>query len=84
MIIKEKRKGVCLWGRFLGGGGGGGGGGYVGDTKQRFIKRGSAPWANPFMLLYSIFDKKGTPSVYFLSTNGSLFTYLESLELCIP
>ena len=63
---------------------GGGRGGYVGDTKQRFIKRGSAPWANPFMLLYSIFDKKGTPSVYFLSTNGSLFTYLESLELCIP
>ena len=37
----------------------------------------------PLTLLYTIFHEKGTPFVYLLLTNGTLFT-ITSLELCIP
>ena len=36
------------------------------------------PEVQPLTLLYTIYDRKGTPFVYFLSfaTNGTPFTYL--------
>ena len=54
-----------------GGGGGGGGGG----TQLRFIQEGPAPRFN-HLLIYTIFDRKWTPFVYPLLTNGAPFTYL--------
>ena len=34
------------------------------------------PKAQPLTLLYTSFDRKGTPFVYHLLTNGTPFTYL--------
>ena len=52
----------------------GGGGG----TQKSFIREGSAPRSNslPSYIIFSIFDRKYTPIVYFLLTKGSPFIYL--------
>ena len=42
------------------------------------------PKVQPLTLLYTIFDKKGTPFVYLLLTNCIPSTYLVSLEICNP
>ena len=42
------------------------------------------PKVQPLTLLYTIFDKKGTPFVYLLLTNCIPSTYLVSLEILIP
>ena len=34
------------------------------------------PKVQPFTLLYTTFGRKGTPFVYLLLTNGTIFTYL--------
>ena len=36
----------------------------------------ASPRGPTLTLLYTIFHKKGTPFVYLLLTNGTLFTYL--------
>ena len=53
-------------------GGEGGGGGSHGS----FIRRGSAPGTNPLPFVCTILDRKGTPFVYPVMTNGTPFTYL--------
>ena len=47
-----------------------------GGTEQNFVRGGSALSYNPLTILHTIFDRKGTPFVYFLLTNGTPFTYL--------
>ena len=47
-------------------------------AQQSLIWGGGAlrPEVQPLTLLYTIFDYKGTPFVYLLLTNDTLFTYL--------
>ena len=51
---------------------GGGGGG----TQQLFIQGGSTPRSNPLPFYIPFFAEKGTPFIYLLLTNVTLFTYL--------
>ena len=53
-------------------GGGGGGGGPPPPPPPPPPR----PEVQPLILLYTIFDYKGTPFVYLLLTNDTLFTYL--------
>ena len=46
-----------------------------GNTKQNFMRGGFVPWSNPFnTLLYAVFDRKSTPFLYLILTNGTSFT----------
>ena len=52
---------------------------------NQVLSGGLHPKVQPLTLLYTIFDRRGTPFVYrLLLTNGAPFTYMPSLELCIP
>ena len=57
---------------------GGGGGRY----SKRFYTGRLRPEVQLFIVLHTIFDREGTPFIYLLLTNGTLFQIL-SLELCI-
>ena len=54
-----------------------------GGTQTKFYTGRLYPKVHPLTLLKTIFDRKGTPVVYLLLNNGTLFTYL-SLEHWIP
>ena len=60
---------------------GGGGEGYL---LNKFLYGKAVPEVQPLTLLYTIFHEKGTPLVYLLLTNGTPFTHLVFIELCIP
>ena len=53
------------------------GGGGVGGTYKSFLRRGSTPGeeVEPLTLLYTIFNREGTPFEYLLFTNGTPFEY---------
>ena len=59
----------------------GGGGGK--GTKEKFHKGRPRPVVQALILLYTIFDRKATPFVYLLLTNGTPF-HTPSLKPCIP
>ena len=54
---------------------GGGGGGYL----KKFYTGRLRPEVQPLTLLYTIFFKKGTPSVYLLLEKGTPFIYLTTV-----
>ena len=54
-------------------GGGGGGEGWV--FKKVFYGEVHPEEVQPLTLLYTIFNRKGTPFVYLLLTNGTPFSY---------
>ena len=58
-----------------GGGGGGGGLGVTGYSTKVYTGR-LRPEIQPLTLLYTIFERKGTPFVYILWTNSTPFTYV--------
>ena len=47
-----------------------------GEYSTKSYTRRLRPKVQTLTLLYNIFDKKGTSSVYLLLTNGTSFTYL--------
>ena len=55
---------------------GGGGGRGVGGYSTKFYTGRLRPEIQPLTLLYTIFERKGTPFVYILWTNSTPFTYL--------
>ena len=57
--------------------------GGVGATQLCFMRGGSVPSFNPLAFDRPFLDRKGTPSVYFLLTNGAPF-HIPSLEHGIP
>ena len=57
-------------------GGGGGAGGGVGGYSTKFYTGRLRPEIQPLTLLYTIFERKGTPFVNILWTNSTPFTYL--------
>ena len=65
-------------------GGGGGGGEGAGGYSTKFYTRKCSPEVQPLTLLYTIFDRKGTPFVYLPLTKGIYPFHMPSLERCIP
>ena len=55
---------------------------WGGRYSKRFYTGRLRPEVQLFIVLYTIFDREGTPFIYLLLTNGTLFQIL-SLELCI-
>ena len=54
---------------------------FVSSTKFYTERR---PEVQPLPLLYTIFDRKGSPFVYFLLTNGTPFIYLVIIRTLHP